>query len=627
MKKLFLLLTIFSTLIFTGISANYEELKDAIKKGDLKTVKDKVEVDKLDVNHRYEHNNTPLHFAVKANNLEMTTYLVETYGANVDARNDNGETPLYWATANGSEEIANILLLNGANVHERYKPSYWPSFIWGIRPNRLIAAPITDKYVAIQKAIETGDLEGIQDWLETDNLDINHTYKAQETMLHIAVKNKQYAIVKYLVEEQKANVNTKTYKNDTPLHFANYNGDIQTILYLLSKGANPLEKNTDNISLPEEWISKYRSKTLIELVVGLFGDQSAKKQLILTGEVIEAFKKKDLKAIKKYISNKESHQIIKNLFKIKPEFLTKQYGSHKQTLLSIYAKAGNKKKVAFLLNCGVDINQEITVNGCIKTALHDAFISGNLKLIKYMIEKNAKIENEDLIMLLTNSIKINELKCAKFFFTLCETRNIPLLKHFAETGNTKAFRFLINNCDMGFQGDKRERCYLSKNCYFLVLYKDNSSQLHKLKDGKYQPIFKPLQNVERYDPSDSDELLSIFYKDNYSQAHKLKDGTYVPIFKPSQNVVRYSLSDSGELLSIFYKDNSSQVHKLKDGTYVPIFKLSQNVVRYSLSDSDELLSIFYKDNYSQAHKLKDGTYVPIFKPSQNVVRYSRFVKV
>lgn len=68
-------------------------------------------------------NNTLLHYACLAGNLEAVTALVDI-GFYVDSANVEGHTPLCDAAANGSAEVINFLIKNGANVNP---PSYWGS--------------------------------------------------------------------------------------------------------------------------------------------------------------------------------------------------------------------------------------------------------------------------------------------------------------------------------------------------------------------------------------------------------------------------------------------------------------------------------------------------------------------
>ncbi len=68
-------------------------------------------------------NNTLLHYACLAGNLESVMTLVE-YGFYVNANNVEGHTPICDAAMNGSVDVIQFLIENGANVNP---PAYWGS--------------------------------------------------------------------------------------------------------------------------------------------------------------------------------------------------------------------------------------------------------------------------------------------------------------------------------------------------------------------------------------------------------------------------------------------------------------------------------------------------------------------
>ncbi|RDD34928.1 Ankyrin repeat protein [Wolbachia endosymbiont of Cylisticus convexus] len=64
-----------------------------------------------------------------------------------------------------------------------------------------------------------------------------------ETALHEAARNGHLDVVKYLVDDKKADVNQKDICGETALHEAARNGHKDVVTTLLKKGANPLIKN------------------------------------------------------------------------------------------------------------------------------------------------------------------------------------------------------------------------------------------------------------------------------------------------------------------------------------------------------------------------------------------------
>ncbi|MEG4393940.1 ankyrin repeat domain-containing protein [Microcoleus sp. BROC3] len=72
----------------------------------------------LDINAMDEYGNTPLHLAVDRGSQDIAELLIAN-GARVNARNANGQTPLYQAIAIGHNDIAALLIKNGADVNNR----------------------------------------------------------------------------------------------------------------------------------------------------------------------------------------------------------------------------------------------------------------------------------------------------------------------------------------------------------------------------------------------------------------------------------------------------------------------------------------------------------------------------
>ena len=153
------------------------------------------------INGQNRTHNTPLHEAVLHDNQPAVRWLIE-HNANVGARDEDGDTPLHFAATHGFADVAGELVRGHADVNAR-------------------------------------NLNG-------------------QTPLHQAADDGATDVCKVLVEHG-ASVNVKDVDGDTPLHLAAatgsngdsdssnkagaVNGPVETVQYLLSKGADPTARN------------------------------------------------------------------------------------------------------------------------------------------------------------------------------------------------------------------------------------------------------------------------------------------------------------------------------------------------------------------------------------------------
>ena len=69
---------------------------------------------------------TPIHSAVRSNNLSAVVQFIETNPVTVDAKNRLGDTPLHLACGEGLDEIASLLLQQGADTDAANDSGYKP---------------------------------------------------------------------------------------------------------------------------------------------------------------------------------------------------------------------------------------------------------------------------------------------------------------------------------------------------------------------------------------------------------------------------------------------------------------------------------------------------------------------
>jgi ankyrin repeat protein len=154
---------------------------------------------------------TPLHIVAKKGNKDLAELLLLN-GANVNAKDKAGDTPLHDAAFNGYVALVDLLLENKADVNAKDRA--------GITPLHY-AATMNKKDVA------TSLLE--------HHADVNAKTGKSLTPLHLAAGVGNKDMVELLVE-RKADVNAKDSDGNTPLHLALQNSHPDTAEFLRQHG-------------------------------------------------------------------------------------------------------------------------------------------------------------------------------------------------------------------------------------------------------------------------------------------------------------------------------------------------------------------------------------------------------
>ena len=144
-----------------------------------------------------------LHKAIKSSDIGKIEQLINR-GANVNARNERGQTPLHIAAIVGREDVANLLLLNRADIdacdHLGWTPLHAAAANsqWAAKVAELLISKGADIYARTTEGITTlheaarGGNKKILDLLIEKGVDVNATDKHGKTPLHWAVEFGEY---------------------------------------------------------------------------------------------------------------------------------------------------------------------------------------------------------------------------------------------------------------------------------------------------------------------------------------------------------------------------------------------------------------------------------------------------
>ena len=207
----------------------------------------------LDINAMDQSGNTPLHLAVDRGSQDIAELLIAN-GARVNVRNANGQTPLYRAIAIGHNEIAALLINNGTDVNNidgsGTTPLHKAAHYGTVKILKLLIAKGAEINIQDNQRKTPLDIAvdlKLQDTvalLISKNPDVNSEDKEGRTLLHIAVDFKLEDVAKQLIAKG-AFVNAKNNLLQTPLHLAVAQGSQDIAELLIANGARVNARNAD----------------------------------------------------------------------------------------------------------------------------------------------------------------------------------------------------------------------------------------------------------------------------------------------------------------------------------------------------------------------------------------------
>ncbi|MEG4273974.1 MULTISPECIES: ankyrin repeat domain-containing protein [unclassified Microcoleus] len=206
-----------------------------------------------DINAKDESGNTPLHLAVDRGSQDIAELLIAN-GARVNVRNENGQTPLYRAIAIGHNEIAALLINNRTDVNNidgsGTTPLHKAAHYGTVKILKLLIAKGAEIHIQdnqIKTPLDIAVDLKLQDTvalLISKNPDVNSEDKEGRTLLHIAVDFKLEDVAKQLIAKG-AFVNAKNNLLQTPLHLAVAQGSQDIAELLIANRARVNARNAN----------------------------------------------------------------------------------------------------------------------------------------------------------------------------------------------------------------------------------------------------------------------------------------------------------------------------------------------------------------------------------------------
>ncbi|WP_341808148.1 ankyrin repeat domain-containing protein [Wolbachia endosymbiont (group E) of Neria commutata] len=254
----------------------------------------------------------------------------------INCQDHNGKTPLHYAVENGHKEVIELLHNAGARTLSD-------------KNGRTPLYPAAEKgYIEVLKLllgeIDTRTLEERVKQFSED------FYKAPDERKKDTLSRK----------DQKKIVDHVNQYGQALLHLAAQNGHFEVVNFLVQKGAS-LEIKDNSCKTPLEYAIE-SLKALDKL------DKDNKEKIIQFINIIKLLTNQPLQNIKGYLKETDLHALAKN--------------------------GASKDELALLLkNKGIDINSKNILG---QTALHIAVLSGNTKMVGYLLEEGADPSQQDV---------------------------------------------------------------------------------------------------------------------------------------------------------------------------------------------------------------------------------------
>ncbi|KAL3120895.1 hypothetical protein niasHT_004526 [Heterodera trifolii] len=405
----------FSIIHFFAIHGHFDLCKLMLDKG-------------INVNKQMHNRTTPLHLACKHGHLEIVKLLVEEGKADIESADDNRHTPLMIALCGHQLEIAYYLVEKGAKVDQSADFIGNTPFLYAIYMKSLSLCKLMVKvanvnlrmadhgFTPLQLACEVGHLGIVKLLVEEGKADIESADSYGKTALMVACSFQKCDIVRYLIGK-RAKVDRTDAKGISPLHLECIDGHLEIVKLLVEVGKADIENRDSYGNAPLMIASKKRKFDIAYYLIekGAKVDRANAKGIspLLSAcidghlEIVKLLVevgKADIEKADSVIgwsplmvaSNIQKWDIFRYL--IEKGANTDHTDNNGLSIIHYLVDNNNFDECKFLIDKGVNVNQKTADNLLRSTPLHLACENGQLEIVKLLVEEgkaDIEIANSD----------------------------------------------------------------------------------------------------------------------------------------------------------------------------------------------------------------------------------------
>jgi|GEM_PF-2622158 len=288
---------------------------------------------------------------------------------------DRIERAYFWDDEDWEEEFANLSVKDSNTLRDAARNSELEAVRYFIRKGVNINSADKNGWTSLHHAAYGGSLRVVK-YLIDNGADL----RVQDTVcgrkpVHIAAREGNTGIVRLFLSKG-IGVNDADENNWVPLHYAAWNGYLETAKFLVDEGANIHAKDANHGKKPVHTAARKGHANIVEFFlrngVGI-DDNDKEGRTLLYYAVLGGH----LEAVK-FLVGKGANIHAGNTYGVKP--------------IHAAALSGHKNILEFFLNRGISVN-EPSKDNC--TPLHCAAHAGESEVVKFLIKEGANIHAKD----------------------------------------------------------------------------------------------------------------------------------------------------------------------------------------------------------------------------------------